>query len=578
MKPLISLDVFDTALFRKVFYPTDIFNIIEDEVGRNFKSLRIDAQNKAARKNPFYNILDIYKEFSICFNPKEEIKAEYANCYANPYILDMYNKGEADFIFISDMYLPSSVIRSMLEKCGYKNPKVFVSCEMKACKGTGRFFLEVEKAIGRKISKHIGDNYQADILGAKRAKIPEVEFVGPPIYNKGVITPVLKNVKLRKLLIDEEFRDVDIAEKIGYWFAPLILAFTQYVLDEATESQTIFFNARDGFPMYIVARWLLKTKKKIKYCRFSRKSCFVPNLTVNRAINSQENRESMTFFKIQRIKTVRELLKTYELDESKDYSSVLNRYNITLDSYIELHSKKQEIIERTLVAAQRDLLKVAVRAREGFIKYTKRLGMKNGDIWVDIGYTGTMQAMIKRITGVSLRGIYVGESNRPPVFQGIRFERESFLPSSFIVPYNGAALELIFSEPAGTAVNYSEDGKPILLKDFKFRKEITKSIIRGILAGVKDILKNDIKVNRKEDCMKIIQRYFDKPTLEEASFANQPIFENGSNEESVVWFDKKQIRKGKLQECYGKSYWKAAFKLLLENDPDFKSLKGVIMR
>ena len=32
MKPLVSLDVFDTALFRKVFYPTDIFNVVEDKV------------------------------------------------------------------------------------------------------------------------------------------------------------------------------------------------------------------------------------------------------------------------------------------------------------------------------------------------------------------------------------------------------------------------------------------------------------------------------------------------------------------------------------------------------------------
>jgi predicted HAD superfamily hydrolase len=61
---------------------------------------------------------------STTFNPKEEIKAEYVNCKANPYILEMYNKGEADYIFISDMYLPSTVIKSMLEKCGYKDPKV----------------------------------------------------------------------------------------------------------------------------------------------------------------------------------------------------------------------------------------------------------------------------------------------------------------------------------------------------------------------------------------------------------------------------------------------------------------------
>ena len=32
------------------------------------------------------------------------------------------------------------------------------------------------------------------------------------------------------------------------------------------------------------------------------------------------------------------------------------------------------------------------------------------------------------------------------------------------------------------------------------------------------------------------------------------------------------IKKGKLKECYDRSYWKEAFKLLLSNDEQYKSL------
>ena len=140
---LISLDVFDTAIFRKVFKPTDIFRIVEDEVGHNFYNLRIEAQNKARKKSIFYNIFDIYR-YIPQFDLKEEIKAEYSNCKANPYILDMYNNSEDEFIFISDMYLPEKVIVGMLERCGYKNPKVFVSCDYNAVKGDGKLFLITE--------------------------------------------------------------------------------------------------------------------------------------------------------------------------------------------------------------------------------------------------------------------------------------------------------------------------------------------------------------------------------------------------------------------------------------------------
>ena len=73
------------------------------------------------------------------------------------------------------------------------------------------------------------------------------------------------------------------------------------------------------------------------------------------------------------------------------------------------------------------------------------------------------------------------------------------------------------------------------------------------------------------------KRILDFPTLEEAFFGNKPLFENGSNEDgSIVCFDKERIRQGKLKECYNRSYWKKAFKLLLENDSDLKFLIGEI--
>jgi hypothetical protein len=63
--------------------------------------------------------------------------------------------------------------------------------------------------------------------------------------------------------------------------------------------------------------------------------------------------------------------------------------------------------------------------------------------------------------------------------------------------------------------------------------------------------------------------------MEEALFGNQHLFENGSNEDgSMVWFNEKRIREGKLKECYNKSYWKSAFKLLLKNSPDLNFLLG----
>ena len=574
MKPLISLDVFDTAIFRKVYNPNDIFNIVADEVGNNFKTLRMVAQDTVRKKDIFYNLIDIYRAISTSFNPKEEIRAEYENCYANPYILDMYNNEEADFIFISDMYLPSTVIKSILEKCGYREPKVYVSCELKALKGSGLLFTKVEEIIGRKISKHIGDNYQADILGAQKAHIPNVEFIGPPVYNKEVYTPALINVKLRKLLIVNEMSSYPIGEKIGYLFTPLILSFTKSVLKEASEGQTIFFNARDGFILYIVARWLLKTNKNIRYCRFSRKSCHFPNISTNYKIDSEQNRKAMNFFRSLRINNIKEFIDMF--DFKNDYSRTLKELGIKEDSHLNYSTQKNKVIEKFVVAAQDEIFAKARESRKNFKVYINKLGMKSGDIFIDLGHFGSMQSIIRNITGISLKGRYIHKFENKDYFNGITEDKTSFLPIGFIKMYTGI-VELIFSEPVGTCVSYSADGNVLLNKDTKYRKEITKSIVKGALRGVKDLIEEGIEPPY-DDILSIMERFLKFPTLEEANFGNSKLFENGSYDknESIVWYDKELIKKGKLKECYTRSYWKEAFKLLMENDKEFKSLMRFI--
>ena len=576
MKPLISLDVFDTAIFRKVYTPSDIFTLVEDRIGSNFKALRIEAQNKARGKDTYYTLKDIYK-FLPKFDFKEEIRAEYLNCEANHYILKLYNNPEYDFVFVSDMYLPSVAIKSMLEKCGYKDPKVFVSCEHKAQKGDGRLFKKVEEILGRPIYKHIGDNYGIDIKGAQRAGIPEVEFVGPAIYDRKTIIPELKSPKLRKFLIDLEFsKNFSIEEKIGCTFAPVALAFIKKVLEEAKDSQTIFFNARDSYIFYIIARWLLKTGKKIKYCRFSRKSCFIPSINTNNDLKDKSNDFIFNFLKLQKCRTLREFFKTFKLDESKDYSEILEKYGISIDSNLDFNLDRRGILEEVVKSCQKDIFNLAIEERKNFLKYIERIGVKENDIFVDLGYFGSMQAMIKRITGINLKGRYLCTLDALKEYKGIKIDKSSFLNVGFF-GFHGGVVEMVFSEPKGTVYSYDETGHPSISNDTKFRKVATKKILKGIFEGAKYILKENIEVE-VEDCEKLMNRFFKYPTLEEASFANGDLFENGSydNNESIVWFKEDFIRKGKLKECYRRSYWKEAFKLLLNNHEYYGNLERML--
>ena len=577
-KPVVSIDIFDTAVFRDVFYPTDVFRVIENRVGNNFFTQRIEAQKEAARRNASFNILDIYK-FLPNFSIKDEILEEIRGTYANPEILSFYkeNKEKYDFVFISDMYLPSNVLKVLLEHAGYKEPIVFVSCEEGCMKGAGKLFLKAQEKLGKKIIKHIGDNYNADILGAKKAGILETEYVGPAIYNKEVVTPITKGVKLRKLLIDTECnKTISTGEKIGYYFAPLALLFTESILRKYPYNKNIFFNSRDGFVSYVIARWLLKTDKNIKYCRFSRKSVCFPNIDVQYDLNHEKNKKTLNYLSTMRIISIRDFVNSLRIQVSCDYSFFLKKYNICEDTDISMYPNKQQILKEFLVFIQKDIYRKVETERENFFKYISKKGMNNEDVFVDLGHHGSIQSIIQEITDLKLNGEYIHLFEKHKKLYADKSIKNSFVPFDYFCNYIGI-VEAVFSEPSGTVLTYSSSGAPVLAEDSRCRKIATKEILHGLFKGVKDILDKKIKLFY-EDCLLVLDRVLRFPTLEEASFANTKIFENGSlfANESITWYNKDIIKKGKLVECYGKSYWKPAFKKLLLNDSEYKDLIGLI--
>ena len=181
---VISFDVFDTCIFRPFAKPTDLFYLLGAKNGVvNFSELRKSAETSArqntSKPNYEVDIYDIYEDLSKrCFLKKEsaddEIQLEKQVCYANPYMLEVFQElknNNKTIIAISDMYLPSKVIREILEKNGFAGfDKVFVSNEYGFNKDSGELFKLVKSEYGKnKTYVHIGDNICADITGANLA-------------------------------------------------------------------------------------------------------------------------------------------------------------------------------------------------------------------------------------------------------------------------------------------------------------------------------------------------------------------------------------------------------------------------
>ncbi len=150
---VISFDIFDTALYRRVEFPGDVFAIMSQEMKRSdFADIRRKAEATARRKKDLQKrtreivIEDIYRELNTYYGVdlawmEREIQLELELSVPNPYIFAVYERLLAAgkrIVFMSDMYLPRTVIEALLQNAGYNRyDKLYLSNEYEVNKGDG---------------------------------------------------------------------------------------------------------------------------------------------------------------------------------------------------------------------------------------------------------------------------------------------------------------------------------------------------------------------------------------------------------------------------------------------------------
>lgn len=205
---MISFDIFDTLIFRPFSLPMDLFRIVGEKLGiLDFTNIRAwaewDARVKCNAKHGHMEVTlaDIYDnlEEDLGVSSKrgqaEEIDAELSLCYANPFMLEVWNrllKMGKRMIVVSDMYLSSEVLSRMLEKNGFRGyEKLYVSCEYGKSKANGKLFQYVLEDLG--LSKHnlpkytmihVGDNEHSD---RDMAKVNGIDNLLYPRIDKNAI-------------------------------------------------------------------------------------------------------------------------------------------------------------------------------------------------------------------------------------------------------------------------------------------------------------------------------------------------------------------------------------------------------
>lgn len=310
---VVSLDIFDTALTRLYESPVDVFAEVENRLikshgrsARGFAIAREQAERVARQKHhqqtgaEEISFHDIYVELPALlprFRPIDvaraaELAIEMECLQPVPDILEFtrrLNAAGKPYIFVSDMYLGSGFLESLLKNAGFENwRKVFVSCEHGATKASGRIWEVVGKTFPIRSLLHIGDNEASDVHNPKRLGIASLSYERARSEHRlgARLTPdVLPFSRLQRHVelgsrqaASRKPSNQDRWVNMGRSLGGLTLAtFTHWLAERSQlhKIDTLYFCARDGYLMKLAweAAGLHKTLPiKTKYLYISRSS------------------------------------------------------------------------------------------------------------------------------------------------------------------------------------------------------------------------------------------------------------------------------------------------------------------
>lgn len=340
-----GFDIFDTLVLRPFFEPVDLFvflnnrfnELISDDACIDFSVIRKEGEcacrqyfNVIRPCNEDVSLHEIYDFIAEKYGIKKEITDELRKYeeeleleFIQPRLtgkdffeLAQYKK--KDVFIASDMYLSEKQINQMLNKCGYKNYKLYLSNVLGISKYSGNLFsyilddLNID-VLSEKIG-FMGDNYQVDVINSQNKgfvsfHIPKtIEMfmnANLAIYtgeyfnhmftaDGGIIdlNTVLKFIGIRSMLavvanklFDNPYvsinksSDFNLSLKtIGYFICGMFLfGESKWVFDrtENEKKNTVHFVSRDGY-FFKKAFDIINKKKKGKvrsnYLYLSRKA------------------------------------------------------------------------------------------------------------------------------------------------------------------------------------------------------------------------------------------------------------------------------------------------------------------
>lgn len=501
---ILSLDCFDTLLWRKTVCPSDVFCILQNLP--TFKtlgfgsSIREHAERRARYKKYCkesimeVNLQEIYSEYFPTLSKEAihelcayELKIEMDMCYAFPPIIELIRTAYArglEIIIVSDTYFKEEQLQRLLSSALPPEvismvKKIYCSSEYGVSKSNGLFGTILQSLrVSADSVLHIGDNPNADYIAARSCKIYAFQL----LQQRECINDVLRLQATSAKMVDptigatsalySPFRGMLSATKIpidnpesiiGYAsLGPIMYAFAQFICAEVEELRNagkrpkIVFMMRDGYLPSLA-------------CEAFKGEPFGKRVCISRFASyaaSFQNREDIINY----------LLDVGGSDRFDDICRQLLLPEIISGPIIRLaRSSKNPVVDFTRLVMSTEILKIILdksseyRAR---LKHhiRKELGGLDKDdtlVLVDLGYSGTAQ---KRLTpifvedGIEVIGRYLialrttdWKQTRKGLMDPSKYSDNTMQTLVFYI----SILEQLCTSNEGSVIDYDNDGNAI---------------------------------------------------------------------------------------------------------------------
>lgn len=431
-----SFDVFDTCLIRLCGAPERIFDIMSERLFKKsqihlkkaFLAERDRIERFVFKDNPNATIYQLYEAFNVdAFGLSRdelialEMDVQEEQMYPNRHMLDrvrVARKAGCKIAFISDMYLPSSFIRKILEKNEFfeKGDILAVSCDLNASKYEGSLFDWVlnETRTSAKQWEHCGDNSWSDY------EIPRKKGMKAVLYEKGAFSKdeaewLIEATYSASRLAVEQFSGIcravrlNVPDRFEYamavdFIAAVYIPYVYHVLLESRKRnfKRLYFIGRDGKIFFKIAEQFQSKFPNIelRYIKFSRRAIYPCSFY------DADKSELDWFFQYsigQKLDSVLSYL-GFEWDD------IPLNFKCKYDKSVVINEKNRLDIQ-TLFANEcgETLKEISSSKRTVFLDYLRQEKLFDGveSAFVDLGWVGTTRVSINKM---------LEKEGFPPVF------------------------------------------------------------------------------------------------------------------------------------------------------------------